>query len=249
MCHRVRTDLFLDLVWRRIWLGDKSWTNCRSVLGQHLHHDAVSEVVRDARARGGTFSGNTHAIRVHAGLFTAIIARCCVRGGGRERRRRVLVWAVAPRCDHAAPQNNSPSTAVKTSPMNFWKVAPSDSTVDWLEMRHCSEAYRPAHRALVFTDELTSFLGAFFFRERENKIQCRGQTAPIGRRCSSAQTVAVRQTVVVLFTRRCVPLHMLALVRELCFPTLQRVQRVQRIRRQHHANTHLHRSSPTRRVS
>ena len=50
MYHRVRTDLFLELVWRRIWLGDKSWTNCRSVLGQHLYHDAVREVVRDARA-------------------------------------------------------------------------------------------------------------------------------------------------------------------------------------------------------
>ena len=56
MYHRVRTDLFLELVWRRIWLGDKSWTNCRSVLGQHLYHDAVREVVKDARASGGTFS-------------------------------------------------------------------------------------------------------------------------------------------------------------------------------------------------
>ena len=51
--------------------------------------------------------------------------------------------------------------------MNFWKVAPSDPAVDGLEMRHCSEAYRSARRALVFTDELTSFLGAFFSRARE----------------------------------------------------------------------------------
>ena len=51
--------------------------------------------------------------------------------------------------------------------MNFWKVAPLDSAVDGLEMRHCSEAYRSAHRALVFTDELTSFLEAFFSRARE----------------------------------------------------------------------------------
>ena len=56
---------------------------------------------------------------------------------------------------------------MQTSPMNFWKVAPLDSAVDWLEMRHCSEAYRSAHRALVFTDELTSFLGAFFSRVGE----------------------------------------------------------------------------------
>ena len=48
-----------------------------------------------------------------------------------------------------------------------WKVAPLDSAVDWSEMRHCSEAFRSAHRALVFTDELTFFLEAFFFRERE----------------------------------------------------------------------------------
>ena len=48
-------------------------------------------------------------------------------------------------------------------------------------------------------------------------MQCRGQIAPIGRCSSSTQTVAVRQTVVVLFKRRCVPLHMLALVQELCF--------------------------------
>ena len=150
MYHRVRTDLFLELVWRRIWLGDKSWTDCRSVLGQHVHHGAVREVVRDVRASGGTFSRAVLLQEMHDAAF-----------GG-------LVWAVAPRCNHAALQNNPPGIAVQTSPMNSWKVAPLDSAVDLLEMWHCSEAYRSAHRALVFTDELTSFLEAFFFsRARE----------------------------------------------------------------------------------
>ena len=162
MYHRVRTDLFPELVWRRIWLGDKSWTNCRSVLGQQLYHDAVREVLRDARANGGTFSGNTR-YPCACGPFYCTKCTMLRSGRRRERRGRVLVWAVAPRCDHAAPQNNPPSIAVQTSPMNFWKVAPLDSVVDWLDMRHCSEACRSAHRALVFTDELTPFLEPFFF--------------------------------------------------------------------------------------
>ena len=78
-------------------------------------------------------------------------------------RSGVLSGLWRQRCDHAEPQNNPPGIAVQTSPMNFWKVAPLDSAVDWWKMRHCSEAYPSAHRALVFTDELTSFLGAFFF--------------------------------------------------------------------------------------
>ena len=137
MYHRVRTDIFLELVWRRIWLGDMSWTNCRR------------EVVQDARASGGTFSRTVLLQHMHDATF-----------GG-------LVLAVAPRCDHAASQNNPPGIAVQTSPMNFWKVAPLDSAVDWLEMRYCSEAYRSAQCALVFTDELTSSLGAFFSRALE----------------------------------------------------------------------------------
>ena len=73
MYHRVRTDLFLELVWRRIWLGDKSWTNCRSVLGQQLYHDAVREVLRDARASGGTFSRAVLLQEKHDAAFGGLV--------------------------------------------------------------------------------------------------------------------------------------------------------------------------------